>query len=159
MEQEEFKFVLRRPSRAMRCTKCMHILGFLQLVDMVWRQISGENGGNHEKNDEHPAFSSRLKSSEASDHDASLRSEYEAICAFSSALLVPHVTAAVQLALCKVRRFGPIFHRFPLISNGFLSISMVFAQISKDFGRFLRRSLLGNACGPCDTLLGRLFFL
>lgn len=136
----------------------MHILGFLQLVDMVWRQISGENGGNHEKNDEHPAFSSRLKSSEASDHDASLRSEYEAICAFSSALLVPHVTAAVQLALCKVRRFGPIFHRFPLISNGFLSISMVFAQISKDFGRFLRRSLLGNACGPCDTLLGRLFF-
>ena len=52
-----------------------------------------------------PQILAGLTSSEASDHDASLRSEYEAICAFSSALLVPHVTAAVQLALCKVRPF------------------------------------------------------
>eukprot|EP00913_Durusdinium_trenchii_P018161 g17062.t1 len=37
----------------------------------------------------------------ASDHDLSLRSEYESVCALSSALLMPHLVAALQLVLAK----------------------------------------------------------
>lgn len=39
--------------------------------------------------------------SEASDSDPSLRSEYEPVCALSSALLVPQLVAALQLILTK----------------------------------------------------------
>lgn len=42
-----------------------------------------------------------ITSSEASDSDPSLRSEYEPVCALSSALLVPQLVAALQLILTK----------------------------------------------------------
>ena len=49
-------------------------------------------------------------SSEASDSDPSLRSDYEPVCALSSALLVPQLVAALQLILTKDISKRGMFH-------------------------------------------------